>query len=373
MFDETLCFPAYRQTFAETVYRAINWLLDHQNRDGTWGKTQKEKIRWTSHALIVLALAGFDRDSSYVARPLSWLKSLQYEVEEWYARIPALCALREEKWLQSSGDLDYFLELMARGAVHELFMWQMPITLHLQQLGYSVPHESIIEQALARKIEYGENIWTIQNKANYTALTALYLSEIDHVRYDKGISNFTNWLVSSHIDEDGSVSWERSISITSYVLIDLVQMGLHKDPNIRDLIVQGLSFFHPTSDGNMPPDRHSAKAFESQETIYTTIMAIHAFLEVYFRQGCLLPIIIALSIDKARVSGKPLSSKLIGFFKRYWRPLATFALGILLFLSLSWLLYTRFGIDLVVSTVVSVFMSTILALVMESFAGTRKK
>ena len=343
--------PMSQAEYSTTIFHSLMWVCQIPKSDGAWGTTIAEKVSWTSHAILVLSRMGFPRESKLLARAIDYLKRLRREeTPDWYARIPALIECNEIEWLESEGDIDRVTELLMKEEIKELFAWEAPLVLSLLKAGVDLQYQRTIDKLLSHKVKY-DGLLAIGNKANYTSQTAAFLYQVDKDGHTDLIHQLTNWVLSSHIDEGDYACWERSYSITAYVIINLMDIHQLESTDKLSLIDKALRFFSPKSDGSMPTDRLTAKAHESISSIYTTIIALHAFSSVYFKPHEMSNRLVALAIERLIA---PTRQKLLNGIKSFLykkrKQLTLF--GVITFtVVISLLVGYKYGFNIIVATV----------------------
>ncbi len=298
------CFPDAQPGDLGRVYvDSFCWLLDQQNRDGSWGRTYDEKCIYTPHGLQLLLQAGFAGDHRRLREAIRWLKESIPRTKRplWFGRIPALALAGEGKWLRESGDIDAYLEDLERSRVGDFFWYVLPIMTALSTLGENAPYAAIAEQLAKYEYSMAGQYVSVVNKPNHTGLAAVFLHSIDSSAHAGHVRQMVNWILADHRAEDtGVVHWDNSIGVTAYVLMDLATLGILYEPEVIGLVSASLRFFRPTQDGSMPPDRFTT-TFDTtfhEDRLYTTLLALRAMASVFGRDNCVMRSAVAHGIDR---------------------------------------------------------------------------
>src|SRR5262245_16112355 len=89
-----------------SVLASLKWILGQQNRDGSWGTSKIEKIRWTANAVLTFHEFGFPSEYAPIHKAISWLNSYSKNEDEWYLKIPPLLAMGFQNDLEKNGDIE---------------------------------------------------------------------------------------------------------------------------------------------------------------------------------------------------------------------------------------------------------------------------
>lgn len=272
--------PADWVGVSRRIVRFVDWVASKQNADGSWGETKEQKLRWTAQAVITLHQFGFDRDHRIMKKAAAFLERID-SGGEGFLVLPALQFVSTPVALQSR--IDAFMVVGVRDQTKPL-AWRVATCLSLMEAKEKVaaqPIETLRDEVLAAvqtNTVAGKSFRTFGNKPNEASLFIRFLDAIRKSRPDVAIPDDCEaicreafeWL-NAKVDDDGvTCGWAGSYSITSYTLINLVDLA-HYD-GVRERFGKFIKFFAHSSEISLPPDQ--TPAFESTGPLYTTLLFI---------------------------------------------------------------------------------------------------
>ena len=353
------CFACSQPVdIARSFFEGFCWLLDQQNRDGTWGRTWEEKAIYTPHAVQLFVQAGFRRDYPRLQAAISWLKnSLSHSNQPlWYGRIPALVSAGEIKWLRDNGDIDTYLNDLDKNKIPDFFWYVLPVMISLKRIGQDAPYADVARRLQKYERAFSKDYITVMHKPNHTGLAMIYLHTVDPEKYQDRIQRMLNWIIVTHHSEDtGVIHWDNSIGITAYVLIDLAELGVLYESKIAQLVQASLGLFKPLPEGNMPPDRF-ATTYETsihEKSLYTTLLALRAMATVLGRDNCVMRSAAAIGIE--RYVDRKWKVNLGRFVRRHRRALIIGAIASTTFFAITGLLFLLDVRSLVLNVSIAIF------------------
>lgn len=263
---------------SRNIIEAIRWLVSQQNRDGSWGKSEYEKITWTSQIVIALTYYVPNWSDFYpLKQAVSFLKKLRRRNNKWYFRIPALLYVKDHELLKD--DLASLEKEIDDGEIELRFQASLAIDLITHGINLDFFYE--IETSLLKKLK-SNNIgfsW-FSERTDEDLLYALAIVKIDDLNQDIteefNIEHVINWVLSRKTRNSDSVNWENSYGRTAYITINLLMLEkagkVDLDKMLIDCSVDEIfSWFKPLKDGRMPEDTQPA-VFKSTHSIYITAL-----------------------------------------------------------------------------------------------------
>ncbi len=264
------------EIYTPNLISATQWLLGNQNRDGSWGRTPTEKMRWTANAVYTLQLLGLNPQARQMAKAIDWLKHISIAEPEWYLRVPALIAVGLSDWLKGQKDFDRVHSLFETDTIGPLPI-KVALATELLQAGITVPNLTLIENtmlSMLRKEEHG--LASFAGSTNNTTLYCSFLSKLDYERHRDVIQRCISWVLLRQIEkpELNAVCWEESYGRTAYVVLNLIDMA-HYIENEDGLYTKCVAFFRPNREGAIPAD--VIPAHDSLASTYTTILFVRTY------------------------------------------------------------------------------------------------
>jgi hypothetical protein len=357
--DWPRCFPCNQPVdIARVYFESFSWLLDRQNRDGSWGRNWQQKAVYTPHGVQLFTQAGFPPDHPRFRASTGWLKKQISHNQRplWYGRIPALASAGEIEWLIHNKDIALFLDDLDKSKIEDFFWYVLPIMISLNKAGHDAPYAEVAEQLRKFERAFGEDYVAVAHKPNHTGLAALYLHTVNPEAHKDKVQRFVNWILVDRRQEDtGVVHWDGSIGITAYVVMDLVGLGLLYDPEITQLVEGCLSLFKPLPEGNMPPDRFTTTFDTSlhEDSLYTTLLALRAMATVLGRENCVMRSAAVIGIQ--RYVDRSWKSDFGRFARRHRRALIIGAATFTSFMLASVLLFLLDVKNLVINISATIF------------------
>lgn len=286
---------------SQNYLRSYEWILYHQNRDGSFGKSSKEKAILTPHCVHFFAESGLPISNIRFIKAINWLKTnLTHEDRPlWYGRIPALVAANEIEWLKTNDDIKIFLDDLGKNRIDDFFWFVLPALIYFHRIGIEAPYEEAVIDLYRFKKEFSSGNLSFMSKPNYTGLALLYLYELDKEKYSADIEKMVHWIIENHVEEENGVThWGNSIGITSYVLIDLANIESIRNTEIFSFIESSLRFIQPLPDGSLPSDNPESRTYNTpthQGKAYTTLLASRAMACILGRENCAMTTGVAIS------------------------------------------------------------------------------
>jgi len=262
---------------------AVRWLLSKQNRDGSWGSSNKEKVRWTANAVYTLTVLGFKPERvRQLKKAIEWLKTVPDDHEEWYLRIQPLLTVGLGSWLEAHNDFERAKELIRTDAVGSLSI-KVALVIELLDAKVDLPNlDVIVTQVLATLREEGQRLASFGGSTNDTTLYCNFLKIATGSEHQRTINECIEWVRIRAVERSNgnAVCWEESYGKTAYVILNLLR--LIDVAAVEHLVFQAINYFQPSEGGEIPPD--VIPAHDSLSSTYTTILFIRVmgtFLHCY--------------------------------------------------------------------------------------------
>ncbi|MCI0560110.1 MAG: hypothetical protein MN733_16595 [Nitrososphaera sp.] len=261
---------------AKDLSSSIHWLLRQQNRDGSWGKTPTEKVRWTSNIVISLHEIMDAIEGSALERAIKFLESDAPErSDEWFLRIPAFLSVDRTKLMEK--DLG---RLEQKIAELDLF-YQAALLLQISDHRFNDVRKTLLASISNRKPSGEHGIITFDERWNQSTLYALFViqySEDDDLKKSahKVIAGVSIVGKQPRTDQSG-VCFSTSNSISGYVGLNLLEyLRVHRSAShLQESFFYDLyKGFKRKNDGSLYGDKEGLQAFASRSRIYTTSIFI---------------------------------------------------------------------------------------------------
>lgn len=247
--------------------------MSKQNRDGSWGDNQREKVRWTANAVYTLTVLGYDPDRvKQLKRAIQWLKTIPENDEEWYLRIQPLITVGLENWLEERNDFERAKDLIRRDAVGSLSI-KVALVIELLEANVDLPNlDLIVKQVLGTLRQEGQGLSSFAGSTNDTTLYCNFLKLVTRDEHSRIIHECIEWVRVRAVEKSNgdAICWEESYGKTAYVILNL--LCLIEVPAVERLIPQAINYFQPSESGAIPPDE--IPAHDSRSSVYTTILFI---------------------------------------------------------------------------------------------------
>ena len=291
----------------ELVLPVLRWVISKQNRDGSWGTSKVDQIRWTANAAITLSDLGFDAKFPPVARATQFL--LQYPQHEinWYLKIPALLSLGHKKIVEENGELEELLKLFLTDRIG-ILPFKAALALDLKKRGIEIPELDKLESTILRSLDEESGLVSFAKSTNETSLYCEFLSTFFPEKHEETIRRCIEWLQvrKSFIGGRETICWERSYGKTAYVIINLLEIP--QAENIVDQLIDPvLRYFQPDKNGAIAPD--TIPAIQSKSSIYTSILFVRMTAAVARRRPEVYRSLFAKCFEAANLKYKLLRLK----------------------------------------------------------------
>ncbi|MDP1726072.1 MAG: hypothetical protein Q8M15_04770 [Bacteroidota bacterium] len=257
----------------KSALSSLKWLLAKQNKDGSWGNSSIEKIRWTSNALLTMHELGFNSDYTPITKSVKWLNAYSQNEEEWYLKIPPLLALGFQNELEKNGEIENLKRIIADDKIGVL-PFKVAIILELKKHKINIEGLDKVEFSVLNTLrDEGNSLLSFSNSTNTTSLYCEFLSTFYIDKHKDTIAKCISWVLVRKIvsSQNHSICWENSYGKTSYVLINLLNT-VQDQHSIIPLIKPILYYFQQDKEGAILPDKIAA--YKSTSSVYTTILFI---------------------------------------------------------------------------------------------------
>ncbi len=282
-------------------YKALTKVFLYQNKDGSWGNKSKHQVTLTSQAIQLMYALKLGHEENAFKKATRWLEdNVKSGDPHWTTRVEVGLKIGEFEKLLEEKYIDAFItdlefDLSNPNDIDRLdFFWDVIPTLialypyesrYKEKTGKSVPHDKVIKRVLGY-CEFFNNIIAVQNYANYTGLVALYFSIIGENEKYQECKDYSvrmiNWLIANRMEkkEEGTIFWQLSQGITSYVLIDLLGCRVN-DSQLPRYIPKILKYLTPDDNGNVREENITTYGVDvNREPLYITIVILRAITEV---------------------------------------------------------------------------------------------
>jgi hypothetical protein len=263
--------PTMSAATPELVLPVLRWIISQQNRDGSWGNSRVDQIRWTANALLTFADLGFNSRFPPVARATQFLLDYPQHEVNWYLKIPALLSLGHQKTIENNGDLEALLKLFLADKIG-ILPFKAALALDLKKSGIEIPGLEKLENTILESLDEESGLLSFARSTNETSLYCEFLTAFFPDKHEATVRRCIEWLcVKKSFVGGDRVCWERSYGKTAYVVINLLEIPLAKE-TVDQLIDPVLRYFRPGASGAIAPD--TVAAIESKSSIYTSILFV---------------------------------------------------------------------------------------------------
>ena len=275
-------------------------ILASQNKNGSWGSREKDKVTLTSQAIQLMYVLGYNHENHAFKNATRWLEDhVQKGTSHWPTRLEVglkigeFEKLADDKYIDDFfNDLDYDLE---HPTAHQRldFFWHVLPTLialypyearYTERTGKQVPHKKIVERVLQYAQTFSNNYTVVKNQANHTGLVALYLATISqeeaYQEYHEKYIAMINWLVSNIIETEKGICWQHSKGITSYVLMDIMEC-CPKNMELARQLPKIIDYIAPDNNGIVKKDEITT--FNTKlhgDSLYVSMLSLRAMATV---------------------------------------------------------------------------------------------
>lgn len=275
-------------------------ILAYQNRNGSWGSKEKDKVTLTSQAIQLMYALGYNHENHTFKKATRWLEDhIQKGSAHWPTRLEVGLKIGEFEKLADDEYINDFLndlnfDLENPDAPQRLdFFWHVLPTLialhpyesdYAKRTGKHVPHDKIIKRIEGHSSIFADNYIVVKNQANHTGLVALYLAtisqELAYEKYREKYEAMIEWLVANVIEVDDGICWQNSKGITSYVLMDVIECCPEND-EIFQKLPQIIDYIEPDDNGNIQKDKITT--FDTKlhgDSLYVSMLSLRAMVTV---------------------------------------------------------------------------------------------
>lgn len=276
--------------------KALQRVMAYQNRDGSWGKTEEEKVTLTAQTLQLMLSLGIKRSEPVFVKAARWIEDkVDKGSMHWVTRIEIGLKVGDfEKLLEEGWIKDFIDELNhdlnnPESEAHLNFFWHVIPTLielephkkELEDKGIIIPYDQLIDRVISYCQVFNEECIVVQHQPNHTGLVAVWLNciAVHHKEAEKLRHAMIKWLVQTRLEDDKGVYWMDSKSVTSYVIIDLLKCLPQNE--VDDYLSKAVKYLCPNNRGIVHGDKNTTYNTKLHaESLYATILVLRAIAEI---------------------------------------------------------------------------------------------
>lgn len=265
---------------ASLVASSVSWVIQRQSQRGYWSADTKypsrtdldSRVILTTQAVQALVASGMSPSDPSIKKAVDWLKTEADKSSYFYLRIPALICSGND--VANTRDIAWIKYQVETGQLSRLPSLLDMVCCALYLLRVNQKSSQRVEKAVGIIMErwngnsFGESL-------PGDAFAALLLHYLDHERYSNIFEKVLERIRNSSTFEPVGISFQQSIGVTAYVVLDLFELELDTDARFEDLVKNAILWIRSRrSDGCWPADE--TPAYVSRDPCYVTCMSIRA-------------------------------------------------------------------------------------------------